>query len=137
MKTANPKNKPAATEDTTVPCVCSACRKAVFLSMERIDRAQIGMFTHTSCPKGDSNYLIPMHGIGAHRDKTLRAPDKAGNWLFTEFWPENEDEPQPVAKLVVVDETLSAGRLCKELQMGGHAQCGFDDWSGMWLHVNP
>jgi len=38
-------------------------------------------------------------------------------------------------KRVIVTETPGAGRLCRELRMGGSAIVGFDPWSGLWKKV--
>lgn len=38
--------------------------------------------------------------------------------------------------VVVVEETSAAGRLCKELKMGGSAHCGLKPWDGLWYHLS-
>jgi len=65
----------------------------------------------------------------------LSAPDKAGWWTFRDTTAASVIRRWP--RVVLVEETPSAGRFCKELQMGGHAICGFQPWRGVWVRVEP
>ena len=59
------------------------------------------------------------------RRKTLTRPSRAGWWICI--------LPGRVPAVVQVTETAAAGRLCRELRMGGSQQCGFSDWRGTWV----
>lgn len=59
------------------------------------------------------------------RRKTLTRPTQAGRWICC--------LPGRVPAVVQVTETAAAGRLCRELRMGGSQQCGFSDWRGTWV----
>ncbi len=37
-----------------------------------------------------------------------------------------------VLRIVLVEETVAAGRLCKETRMGGSSHCGLMPWAGYW-----
>lgn len=57
--------------------------------------------------------------------KNNSRPTTAGIWFY-----KAADQPEI---RVEVTETLAAGRLCKELKMGGSSQCpGYVPWSGFW-----
>lgn len=70
-------------------------------------------------------------------------PTCAGEWIFTGSYVEHVagrgyDEwgwwelIVGLDKRVLVTETPGAGRICRELRMGGHALCGLAQWSGRW-----
>jgi len=74
---------------------------------------------------------------------TTDHPTSAGQWEYTreivveirmigEFRNRIDRHKLRFTKSVTVTETSGAGRLCRELQMGGHALCGFKPWSGQW-----
>jgi len=56
----------------------------------------------------------------------LDRPNKPGNWVY---WRNRND---CMVETVKVEQTVAAGLFCKELKMGGSAQCGFKDWAGEW-----
>lgn len=70
-----------------------------------------------------------------------RRPLWAGTWTWIEGQWINDEDFEAVVEIgrlglkdVSVTETPSAGRMCRELRMGGCAQTGFASWSGMWVH---
>jgi len=70
---------------------------------------------------------------------TTDHPTSAGQWEYTRpvmvtitGGDVTTRKTHQVTKRVTVTETSGAGRLCRELQMGGHALCGFKPWSGQW-----
>jgi hypothetical protein len=57
------------------------------------------------------------------------APSCAGLWMY-------RADARSDWQQVYVDETLAAGRHCKELQQGGSSQCNFSPWTGEWRQGN-
>jgi len=57
----------------------------------------------------------------------LDRPDKPGNWIY---WRDRTS----MVETVKVEQTVASGLFCKELKMGGSAQCGFRDWAGEWRY---
>jgi len=77
----------------------------------------------------------------------LPMPDRAGEWTVTWMsaskkamseWTIDQANgihyppPKPPVVRVLVTETPGAGRMCRELRMGGSALVGFAPWSGEW-----
>lgn len=61
----------------------------------------------------------------------LDKPSHAGVW----FW---RATPLSYMDQVTVEETHAAGRFCRDLRMGGSAQCpGYRDWAGLWYPELP
>lgn len=64
-------------------------------------------------------------------------PTEAGLWMWRRF----DFSKYPLLSIcrplipVLVTETPAAGRLCRELRMGGSAHCGLAPWSGQWEKV--
>ena len=40
-----------------------------------------------------------------------------------------------IVAIVEVTETSGAGRICASLRMGGHKNCGFTPWQGIWTKL--
>lgn len=55
-----------------------------------------------------------------------KMPDRAGVWI----WKGSHTR----YRRVLVTENPASGRMCRELGMGGSAQCGLRPWSGVWIH---
>lgn len=82
----------------------------------------------------------------SHREPNpiLPMPDCAGEWDFSWHGLSNEwlfmalcfgPRQADKTRRVLVTETPAAGRLCRELGMGGSIHCGLAPWSGQWRRV--
>ncbi len=61
------------------------------------------------------------------KNKYLDRPNASGTWIY-----EDVDGKGLIKKEVFVECGAASGIYCKELSMGGSAQCGFKSWSGLW-----
>lgn len=65
-------------------------------------------------------------------------PSQAGDFYFWAKEPKVSKNgceisvPSSWPIIVKVEEGLASGRYCRELKMGGSAQCGLKEWSGIW-----
>ena len=62
--------------------------------------------------------------VEKRRQPLSTCPTSAGLWYSLE---RDRD--------VLVEETVAAGRYCRELRQGGSQQCGFQPWSGLWRYI--
>jgi hypothetical protein len=58
-------------------------------------------------------------------------PDSAGWW----WWKPEYAAHAAKAVSVRVEDNSAGGRICRDLKMGGHAYCGFPEWSGLWRRL--
>jgi len=57
---------------------------------------------------------------------SIPRPTGCGSW-----W--HRSAPEHPWRKVHVTETVSGGRICRELKMGGSSQTPFQEWSGHWF----
>ncbi len=75
------------------------------------------------------NAVTPNEHLSMISSPSQSQPYEAGKWWF-------RASPAESARLVIVEETVAAGRFCRELRQGGSRQVGFAPWSGIWKRAN-